>query len=461
MTDPIRIAYIGGGSRGWAWGLMGDLALQDVLEGEVRLYDIDHPAAEENAIIGNQKAALPEAKSRWSYTAERDLDAALEGADIVVISILPGTFDEMESDVHAPEKYGIYQPVGDTVGPGGVIRGLRTVPTFLRFGEAIARNAPDAWVINYTNPMTVCVRALYAAFPGIKAFGCCHEVFGTQGLLAKMAARQFEVEEPRRQDIAVNVVGINHFTWVTEASWGPHDLMPVYAEMAERYQETGFPPEEPDKWKGSVFGSKARVKLDLFRRHGAIAAAGDRHLVEFVGPDYLRDPETVAAWKFQLTPVSYRRRMLEEANARRARLVAGEEQAKLWGSGEEGVLQILALRGHREMLTNVNLPNRGQVEDLPAEAVVETNAVFRRNSLRPVLSGRLPASVAPLIRQHVDAQELLVEACREHDLEKAFESFLMQPTVTLGEADARALFDEMVENTRTWMDEAWFVPARA
>ena len=101
-----------------------------------------------------------------------------------MISIMPGTFDEMESDVHAPEKFGIYQSVGDTTGPGAVMRALRTIPMFEEFAAAIREYCPQAWVINYTNPMTVCVKTLYRVFPKIKAFGCCHEVFGTQKLLA-------------------------------------------------------------------------------------------------------------------------------------------------------------------------------------------------------------------------------------------------------------------------------------
>ncbi|HPC77986.1 MAG TPA: alpha-glucosidase/alpha-galactosidase, partial [bacterium] len=126
MKQDIRIAYIGGGSRGWAWKLMTDLALEKDLSGTVRLYDIDYEAAKNNEIIGNKLSVKPEVVGRWNYMAVKTLDEALYGADLVVISILPGTFDEMYSDVHAPEKYGIYQSVGDTTGPGGLIRGLRT-----------------------------------------------------------------------------------------------------------------------------------------------------------------------------------------------------------------------------------------------------------------------------------------------------------------------------------------------
>ncbi len=182
-VKDLKVAYIGGGSRGWAWGFMMDLAADAQMEGTVALYDIDHEAAEHNEIIGNKISAHPDAVSHWKYTVADTLQQALTGADFVVISILPGTFDEMESDVHAPEAYGIYQSVGDTVGAGGFMRAMRTIPMYVTIAEAIRDYSPNAWVINYTNPMTLCVRTLYHVFPKIKAFGCCHEVFGTQTLL--------------------------------------------------------------------------------------------------------------------------------------------------------------------------------------------------------------------------------------------------------------------------------------
>lgn len=165
---------------------MSDLAMAEELAGVVRLYDIDREAAEKNAVIGNGLMKRTDVKGKWSYEAVPTLEQALDGADFVIISILPGTFEEMASDVHLPEEYGIYQSVGDTVGPGGAVRALRTIPMFVEFAEAIRRYAPEAWVINYTNPMTLCTRTLYEVFPEIKAFGCCHEVFGTQKLLAQM-----------------------------------------------------------------------------------------------------------------------------------------------------------------------------------------------------------------------------------------------------------------------------------
>ncbi len=310
-ADNIKIAYVGGGSRGWAWGLMSDLASADDISGDVYLYDIDYQAALNNEIIGNKYNEIEGAKSKWNYHATKTLAEALSGADFVVISILPGTFDEMESDVHTPEKYGIYQSVGDTTGPGGIIRALRTIPMFEVIALAIKENCPDAWVINYTNPMTVCVRTLYRVFPEIKAFGCCHEVFSTQKLLALALKDIKGIEGVERHEIKTNVVGVNHFTWITEATYKNIDLFDVYRRFAEKYYETGFG-GVVQNWANKCFVCNERVKLDLFRRYGWIAAAGDRHLAEFCeGKWYLRDPETVEKWGFGLTPAAWRKSHLQ------------------------------------------------------------------------------------------------------------------------------------------------------
>ena len=283
MSD-VQIAYIGGGSRGWAWTFMTDLSMDDSLSGTIRLYDIDEEAAKHNEIIGNHLTSRPDTKGKWEYKTTKTIEEALTGADFVVISILPGTFDEMESDVHLPERLGIYQSVGDTAGPGGIVRALRTIPMFVDIANAVKKYSPDAWVINYTNPMTLCVKTLYHTFPEIKAFGCCHEVFGTQKVLKGICEETMGLKDVDRRDIHVNVLGINHFTWFDQASYKGIDLFPVYRDYIDKHFEEGY--NEPDKnWANSTFACAHRVKFDLFRRYGMIAAAGDRHLAEFMPGD--------------------------------------------------------------------------------------------------------------------------------------------------------------------------------
>lgn len=453
-AENIKIAYIGGGSRGWAWGLMSDLSQAEDMSGEVYLYDIDFDAAKSNEIIGNKFNDVDGCKTEWKYKAVNNIGEALTGADFVVISILPGTFDEMDSDVHTPEKYGIYQSVGDTSGPGGIIRALRTVPMMEEIALAIKEYSPEAWVINYTNPMTLCIKALYDTFPEIKAFGCCHEVFGTQYVLIKALNDILGIKDIKREELSVNVVGVNHFTWFTKAQYRDIDLFEVYRKFSEKYYKDGFCRRADDNWMNNSFECAQRIKLDLFNRYGYIAAAGDRHLAEFCPGDwYLKNQEQVREWMFGLTTVDWRKNDLKKRLEKSAKLVSGELPIEIKETGEEGVNQMRALLGLKNLVSNVNIPNIGQIPNLPLGAVVETNAVFTANNLFPVSAGDIPAEIYPLIARISGEQELVAEACRERDLEKAFRAFVSDPLVNLDIDTARKLFNEMVENTKEYLKE--------
>ena len=452
-AEDVKIAYIGGGSRGWAWGFMGDLAQAPDIAGTVALYDIDKEAAKNNEIIGNSIGVNYPENNNFKYKAVDSLKEALTGADFVVISILPGTFDEMESDVHAPEEYGIYQSVGDTSGPGGIIRALRTIPMFEVIANAIKDYSPNAWVINYTNPMTVCIRTLYRVFPEIKAFGCCHEVFGTQKFLAKILGEK-GYGEIERDEIKVNVVGVNHFTWITEAKYKDIDLFPIYREYCLDSNKKVV--DADDGWLNKFFYSQERVKMDLFIRYGVIAAAGDRHLAEFCpGKWYLigDNEKCVKTWGFGLTPVSWRKKDLEERLAKSRRLVSGEEKYELHTTGEDGVKQIRALLGLEDLVTNVNVPNVGQIPNLPLGAVVETNALFTCDSVKPVMAGEVPKNVNTLVAPIVTLQETVVEAGLTRDLDLAFQAFSRDPLMTASRTDAKVLFDKMVANTSKYLQD--------
>lgn len=443
-TD-ICVAYIGGGSRGWAWGLMGDLALEPALSGTVRLYDIDYEAAKHNEIIGNKYAFAEGVRSVWKYEAVKMLSEALTGADFVVISILPGTFDEMESDVHTPEKYGIYQPVGDSTGPGGLIRAYRAIPMFAEIAEAIKAYAPDAWVINYTNPMTLCVRAMYEVFPQIKAFGCCHEVMGIKALLCLAVTNVLDEDFPEEGDIEINVQGINHFTWVDKATYKGRDLLPVFREMIDTVDFT-----DKDNWIAQKFGSNA-VKFDLFRRYGIIAAAGDRHLVEFLPPWYLKNPDEVARWGYGLTTVASRKEGLKKRLEKSRKLIEQTEPFMLKQTMEQGVRQIKALLGIDPYITNVNIPNSGQIENLPRGCIVETNAWFSHNSVLPLQAGSMPRDVQSLVERIIRNQETILKAVFNKDKELGFNAFLNDPQMVIGYDDARRLYEEMIENTKAYI----------
>lgn len=378
----IQITYIGGGSRSWAQALMSDLALCSQLTGELVLYDIDEEAAAFNVGVADKIFKHKDAVTSFATRSETNLDQALKGADIVVMSIEPGPTEARYGDLVVPERYGIHQTVGDTSGPGGTLRALRCLPHYINFAQAIERNCPKAWVINYTNPMTMCTAALYAAFPKIKAFGCCHEVFGTQSRLAGLVKEYFNVERPHRSEIKLDITGVNHFTWATKASWNGHDLFPV---IKRHIEQSGFFDDQTAQVQKriaeeSYFGSSGRIAYDFFRQFGVLGAAGDRHLVEFV-PWYLGSREDIHYMDVPETPYEWRLKARDEKKTKGGDIASNKA---LQSSGEEGVVQILALLGLADLDTNVNVPNQGQINWLPDGAVVESYAQFRRDSLTPL-----------------------------------------------------------------------------
>ena len=455
----IKIAYIGGGSKAWARVFMKDLALADGLSGEIALYDIDVPAAELNKRIGERINAAENTVSKWDYKVYTDIGPALDGADFVVCSILPGTFDEMESDVHLPEKYGIYQSVGDTVGPGGVLRAMRTVPIYEGFAREIKAHCPDAWVINLTNPMTACTKTLYDVFPEIKAFGCCHEVFHAQEFLSCAVHELMGVERPHRSEIIIDACGVNHFTWITEANYKGHDLLAMLPEFIDRFYDTGYCEHVgcgPQDFHDDPFRYGNKVKMDLFRRFGVLAAAGDRHLAEFMNNKwYLADEATAESWLFHLTAVAHRKQDRLDKIARSKRIADGTEQIEVSHSDEEVVELMKALLGMiPPKVSNANVVNVGQMPQLPLGSVVETNCVFSHNSLKPITSKPLPEDVSALVARNAVNIENTYYGIKARDLNRIFEAFMDQPLCsTLSVEQGRELFGSMVSSTEEYLKE--------
>lgn len=456
----IKLAYIGGGSKAWARVFMNDLALTEGLGGEIALYDVDLPAAERNRQIGARINAHPDTVSRWDYVVYEHLEDALRGADFVACSILPGTFDAMHSDVHAPEKYGIWQSVGDTVGPGGVLRAMRTVPLYEGFARAIRDCCPKAWVINLTNPMTVCCKTLFDVFPEIRAFGCCHEVFNAEDFLCCVLKEELGIPRPDRHELVVDASGINHFTWITEARWQDQDVLALLPGFMEKYYEKGYCEKHgaaPEDFRSDPFRYGNKVKMDLFRRYGVLAAAGDRHLVEFLNKSwYLDSPADAERWLYHLTTVDYRKADQRKKIAESAAIAAGTMPVTVQRSPEELIELMKAILGLGPVISNANTLNRGQMPQLPTGSVVEVNHVFDNDCVRPILCNPLPGPVAQLVEQNARNIENVYAGIKNRDLNAIFAAFLAQPLCSqLNQAQGEQLFREMVLNTAEYL-EPWY-----
>lgn len=455
--NTVKITYIGGGAREWAPKLFQDLALCSDIKGEVALFDLDYESAKLNAEFGNWIQDREDAIGDWTYTAVEDRSDALKGADFVILSTQFNPAQTFVHDLDIPQKYGVYHAVGGTIGPGGMMRAMRTIPVYREFGNAIRDYCPEAWVFNYTNPLTLSTRALYETFPEINAIGLCHEVFHAQDMLADLVEEYFDVERPDRDKINLNVKGINHFTWADEAQWRGVDLLSVVDHHIQQentlreYTTKEMADEDP-------FIDNNQVTYELYRRFGILPAAGDRHLVEYA-PWFIQGemPEDLNRWGVKRTTSDYRAKHWNPSESEQTtdveELMNSNAEFELNSSGEIAVNLMKTLTTGDMMKTNVNLPNRGQISDLPEDAVVETNALITPNSIKPVTAGPMPRQVRTQIQTHVNNHETIIKAAFTGDIDLAFRAFLNDPQIkTLQTETAEELFAELIGAEKEYLN---------
>jgi alpha-galactosidase len=444
---PIEVAYVGGGSTNWALTFLNDLAQSELLDGHVDLYDVDHESAVRNAELGNRVHERSDVPSDVTYAAVEDLDRALAGADVVVLSTQDPPGETYVHDLGIPEEYGIHQTVADTVGPGGTIRAMRTAPVYRDLAAAIRDNCPEAWVINYTNPMSVCTRTLADEFPDIDVIGLCHGVFATQRLFADLAGEHLDVETPPQEAIDLDVTGINHCTWATAARWNGRDLYPLLADELAANGPASDP--TPDS---IVAGN--RIAFDLYDTYDVLPAISGRHLSEFL-PWYLGDEATIEDWELRRNDPEEWLSEWDDRGDRRDAYLEDGEQFPLTDSGEVGVDVVEALAGGPAIKTNANVPNRGQAPSLPEDAAVETNVLVTGGRVTPLVADPLPPDVRTQVERHVTNQETVVAASETGDVDRAFRAFQNDPLVgSLSTQRARSLFTDLIDAQRSYF-EAW------
>jgi alpha-galactosidase/6-phospho-beta-glucosidase family protein len=431
-----RIAFVGGGSYQWGPKIIQDVALNEELRGgTLILHDINDEALEDMYQWGTR--ALDVARADLELEKTQRLEEALRGAEFVVLSISTGGLDATALDLEIPARYGVVQTVGDTVGPGGLFRGLRNIPVVVEIARAMEEHCADAVLLNLTNPLTVLTRAVSKA-TSIVSVGLCHELFSTLGMLSTM----FEVPE---ESINVRVAGVNHFIWVTEVAVHGRD---VTGEAFRRIsggeaREISLSDAEGDT---DPFTNTWGFRIELCRLYGYLPAAGDRHVCEFL-PGYLRDERERKRLDLRVTTVDVRRERLAADRERVRRMIRGGEPIPTGRSREE-ISDIMAAMWTGEDSVNiVNLPNAGQVRDLPQGAVVETYGALNGTGASGIVFGELPPPVAALVHPHVFNQEAIVQAGLTGDMDLAFHAFLNDPLVGSG-PDARKMFEEMFEAQR-------------
>lgn len=446
----MQITVVGGGSYQWTPELLADLMGTPSLHGaHIVLEDVDPaPLPKMHALAGRLNDALDAGATISSTTEQR---RALEGADFVIVTISTGGFSSMAVDLEVPERFGIRQSVGDTVGPGGISRALRNIPVLVGIARDMAEVCPDAWLLNITNPMTVLTRAICRETP-IKTVGLCHEVGNWCLDLAIALGRPAEAIRPQ-------VAGVNHFPVITALDVDGQDGLELLGQVVADAGGLGALAPVPgradaDPFTPLDFARRHVLSLTLLERWGAVPAAGDRHLAEFLPSVLTEESGWGADFGIECTTIADRQRHQDGYVADVDAWLSGAQELQTWKSGELPAPVIDALVSGTPLEAPVNIPNAGQCPDLPMDAVVESMGVVDAEGIRGRDQLRTPPPIAELLRRHVAVQELTVEAALTGDRELAAAAFALDPLA--GRGDLRrtdAMVDELLEKTAAWLPQ--------
>jgi len=430
VPRALRICIVGGGSYNWGPTLLTDLAVTSGIAGTVVLHDTDPAATEDLRRLGETIVAATGAELKIEPCP--DLRESLTGADVVVVTITTGGLEATRRDIEIPARYGIEQTVGDTVGPGGLARALRNIPVLVDLAKTMEAVCPDAWLLNLTNPMSALVRAV-ADTTRIKTVGLCHEVFGVRRAFAAIMGVE-------RRHVELVVAGVNHLIWLLDARVGERDAM---AEL-RAYLAAGedLPLKPVDGEHMLPFQDRWQVKLALLDAYGALPAAGDRHLAEFF-PYFLADGRG-PSFGVLPTTVEHRVTIRENARAQVRRWVDGTDPLPMARSEEEVADIVAAVASGGVHRAVVNLPNAGQIDNLPRGAVVETMGTIGPTGAHGVAVGDLPPGMLGTVLPHALNQGLIVQAALIGDRALALRALLNDP-LTRDLRTAPRMLDDLLE----------------
>ncbi|MCZ7643755.1 MAG: hypothetical protein M5U26_00490 [Planctomycetota bacterium] len=439
-----KIVFVGGGSYNWMPSMLGRLFQTPTCrEDRVILMDLDADALED--LHGLALKLKTEQRSPIEIGATTDLAAALDGADYVCLIITVGGMEAMRADVEIPEAYGIWQTVGDTVGPGGLCRALRNVPVVVDLARRMERYCPGAWLLNLTNPLSTLTRAVTRE-TRIRAAGLCQGVVEHVEYLTRLLG-----EEPGR-DVQFVTAGIDHCPWLLRFKVRGRDGRELLRERglcSADLKETDVAPSADGHLNVKV---GTRAGFALWRELGVLPGIGDRHLVEFFGT-FLTSPEAMERYGIVRTRVDDRIARRENARARVREMAAGRRELAVGATHAPVIQMVDALEGRGDLLTTLNVENAGQIAELPARANVETLCRVDRLGVHPQVVGEpLPRQLEAVIRPHVLRQEGSIDAALSGDFEYAVRLLATDPLIRKP-GDARAMLEKMVEATKPWLPQ--------
>jgi alpha-galactosidase len=417
-----NIVLIGAGSVEFTRILLADLvAFPELTESTITLHDIDEERLATAEQIANQVNEVMGAG--LDVRAHLDRRAALEGADFVVNEIQVGGMDATLRDFEIPRKYGLRQTIGDTIGVGGIFRGLRTVPVMIAIADEMTELCPDAMLLNYANPMAMLPWAVWEGSRLRRAVGLCHSVQNTHEQLAEL------VDVPV-DEIEFQTAGLNHQAFVLRFARGGESLYPLLdAALAA----------DPE-------GLGRRVRMEIYRQFGYFPTESSEHSAEYV-PWFMSHDDQLERYRIPVD--EYLRRSyenLEEYAEIRRQLAAGET-LPIEGEGELAPRFIHSMVTGEPRLEYGNVRNDGLIDGLPAGCCVEVPCQVDGDGVHPLPVGSLPPQCVALNRTFVNVAELTVTAALEQRRDHVYQAVMLDPNAgaTLTIEAIRAMVDELIE----------------
>jgi alpha-galactosidase len=417
-----QVVFLGAGSVVFTRQLITDLLKFDDLP---RLTLVLHDINEERLRVAHGTALQVSERFDRPLDVRSTLDRreALAGADFVVNMMQVGGIDATRIDLEVPARAGLRQTIGDTTGVGGVFRALRTFPVLTGIAADMLELCPNAWFLNYTNPMAMNVWWLSVVAPELKVVGLCHSVYWTVVDLCALIGVPFDGTHYR-------AAGVNHQAWLTEWSRDGEDLYPRLRAAIDA---------DPELLR--------RVRVEIFRRIGFYPTETSEHSSEYLSW-FLRSDEQIE--RYRLKPLEYigiSEENVAEFEAAKAALAAGEDLVLEDGATEYAPLVIHSILTGTERVIHGNVVNRGYIDNLPAGAVVEVPCTVNADGVTPQAVGSIPVQGAALNRSYLSVAELTIEAARTGNPELVRQALLADPnaTSTLTPEQLWALCDELTE----------------
>jgi alpha-galactosidase len=426
-----KIVFIGAGSIIFAKNLIGDCLLTDCLQdSEIALVDINQKHLQLSyEMICNLNDVINQGRAK--ITAHLDRQEALRGADFVITAIHIGGYERIVSDFEIPLKYGLQQTYADTLGIGGIFRGLRTTPVILDIARDIEDLCPDAWLLNYVNPMAIITGTVLKAGHS-RTVGLCHSVqICAQTLLEELGLHYPEAE--------YKIAGVNHQAWLLELSSGGRDLYPE-VKAAAALQEN-----HPD-----------HVRLEIMKRFGYYVTESSIHTAEYT-PYFIKKAYPDLAASFGLDPLMYRSWANDQNNFWEKTVLdmIGDKNLKHERTHEYSSHIMEAMLNNEPIVIGGNVLNQGCIHNLPQNACVEVPCTVDGRGLTPHVLGDLPPQCAGLNRTYLNPVELTSEAQLSGKKEYIYHAALLDPhtAAELTTDEIIRLCDEMLEANQAWIQE--------